>query len=292
MKGIILTAGAGTRLLPLTKTLNKQLLPVYDKPVIYFPLATLMLADISDILIITSPQHLHEFKALLGDGSQWGISLSYAIQAQAKGIAEAFLIAEEFIADDDTCLILGDNIFHGNDLQNQLLTAKRDFEHCYLFSHFVEQPSAFGIIEFDESLNAISIEEKPTQPKSNTAVTGLYFYDNSVIDMAKSLQPSARGELEITDINKCYLNKKQLKIMPLDEEIRWFDIGTPQSLLAAGNYVEMTEQQQGKKIACLEEIAWNMSYINDEQLLNLAQQAETKDQGKYLASLLPSTSAS
>ncbi|MCK9224355.1 MAG: glucose-1-phosphate thymidylyltransferase RfbA [Candidatus Muirbacterium halophilum] len=288
MKGIILAGGAGTRLHPITKSVSKQMLPVYDKPMIYYPLSVLMLSGISDILIITTPEDNNDFKKLLKDGSQWGINISYAIQPEPKGLAQAFTIGEDFIGNDDVCLILGDNIFFGYGFSKILTNCVSHIEKnggAYVFGYMVKDPERYGVAEFDENMNVLSIEEKPKNPKSNYAVAGLYFYDNSVIDVAKNLKPSKRGELEITDVNKVYLAKKNLKIENLGRGFAWLDTGTFESLLDAGNYVKTIEARQGFKIACLEEIAYFKKFISKEKLLELAE-TYNNDYKEYLKRII------
>lgn len=285
MKGIVLAGGSGTRLHPITKSVSKQLLPVYDKPMIYYPLSVLMLAGIKEIMVITTPQDAPVFENLLGDGSQWGISLEYTIQPKPKGIAQAFLIGEEFIGDDSVCLILGDNIFYGQGFTDMLKQVAGNQQGATVFGYQVKDPERFGVVEFDKKRRVLSIEEKPEQPKSNYAVTGLYFYDNEVVDIAKSLQPSERGELEITDINKAYLNNKKLKVKLLGRGFAWLDTGTPESLLEASQFVEIIERRQDLKIACLEEIAFNKGWISEEVLLEQASQYSNA-YGEYLVRLI------
>lgn len=285
MKGIILAGGSGTRLYPVTLPVSKQLLPVYDKPMIYYPLSVLMLANIRDILIITTPQDSNSFKKLLGDGSQFGISLSYTVQENPNGLAEAFIIGEDFINDDSVCLILGDNIFYGQGLVSKLQAAAQRTDKATVFGYYVKNPERYGVAEFDKDMNVISLEEKPKHPKSNYAVTGLYFYDNDVIDIAKNITPSARGELEITDVNKTYLARNKLKLEVLGRGYAWLDTGTYESLLEAGTFVEVIERRQGLKIACLEEIAYGMGFINLEQLLKQAETFKNSQYGQYLLEL-------
>ncbi len=286
MKGIILAGGSGTRLHPVTKVVSKQLLPVYDKPMIYYPLSTLMLAGISDILIISTPQDLPLFQQLLGDGSTWGISLSYAEQPKPEGLAQAFIIGEKFIGNDNVCLILGDNLYYGHTLSKLLQNAATIKEGAIVFGYTVRDPQRYGVVSFDGEGNVNDILEKPQNPPSNVAVTGLYFYDNQVIDIAKQLKPSPRGELEITDVNRVYLDRKQLKIEVLGRGMAWLDTGTHESLLQAGHFIQMIEERQTVKIACPEEIAWRMGYINNQQLEQLAQPLSNSQYGTYLLSLL------
>ncbi|MBT4791738.1 MAG: glucose-1-phosphate thymidylyltransferase RfbA [Halobacteriovoraceae bacterium] len=286
MKGIILAGGSGTRLYPATRSISKQLLPIYDKPMIYYPLSTLMLADITEILIITTPHEQALFKALLGDGSSFGISLTYEVQASPDGLAQAFLIGEEFIGDDSVCLILGDNIFHGHGLGDQLEEAGNRKEGATVFGYYVKDPERYGVAEIDSDENVISIEEKPVNPKSNYAVTGLYFYDNQVVEIAKNIKPSARGELEITSVNQEYLKRKQLKLDVFGRGFSWLDTGTHQSLLEASNYIATIENRQGLKVACLEEIAYQKGYISKEQVMELAKPLLKNDYGQYLQDLI------
>jgi glucose-1-phosphate thymidylyltransferase len=286
MKGIILAGGSGTRLYPLTLSISKQLLPVYDKPTIYYPLSNLMMAGIRDILIISTPRDLPLIQALLGDGSQVGIRLSYAEQAQPNGIAQAFIIGEKFIGNDPVCLILGDNIFYGHELSNLLQKSAQLKTGACVFGYHVQDPERYGVVEFDASGKAISLEEKPKQPRSNWAVTGLYFYDHHVVNAAKSLTPSKRGELEITDLNLWYLNRGQLRVELLGRGFAWLDTGTIDSLLQSAQFVQTLEQRQGLKIACIEEIAYNCGFISRDQLLEMASKLEKSGYGQYLKQVL------
>ena len=286
MKGIILAGGSGTRLYPITKGVSKQLLPVYDKPMVYYPLSVLMLAKITDILIITAPEDTDSFKRLLGDGSQFGIKLSYAVQPDPGGLAQAFLIGEGFIGSDSVCLVLGDNIFWGQGFTPLLQKALARNEGATVFAYQVKDPNRFGVVAFDENQKATSIEEKPPQPKSDYAVTGLYFYDNSVVSYAKNLKPSNRGELEITDINKMYLQNNNLSVEILGRGFAWFDTGTHQSLLEAGMFVETIEKRQGFQIACLEEIALQNGWLTVEQVRQIGEQLAKNEYGKYLLKLI------
>lgn len=286
MKGIILAGGSGTRLYPLTRAASKQLMPVYDKPMIYYPLSTLMLAGIRDILIISTPQDLHRFQELLQDGSEFGIKLSYAEQPSPDGLAQAFIIGEEFISDDSVALILGDNIYHGSGLSNMLQKAASKESGATVFGYHVKDPERFGVVEFDQDMKAISIEEKPEQPRSNYAVTGLYFYDNDVVEIAKSIKPSPRGELEITDVNKAYLDRGDLSVELMGRGFAWLDTGTHESLLEASQYIETVQRMQNVQVANLEEIAYRMGYISCEDVLTLAQPLKKNEYGQYLLRLI------
>jgi len=285
MKGIILAGGSGTRLWPITRGISKQLMPIYDKPMIYYPLSTLMMADIRDVLLISTPQHQRQFQDLLGDGSQLGMNISYAIQEKPEGLAQAFLIGEDFIGDDSVALVLGDNIFHGAGL-GKSLRAHSSIEGGLIFATHVSQPQAYGVVEFDESMRAISIEEKPSKPKSNFAVPGLYFYDSSVVEVAHSIKPGARGELEITAVNEHYLNAGSLIVQVLDRGVAWLDTGTFASMMQASEYVRVIEERQGLKIGCIEEIAWRAGWIDKSQLSVLAEPLRKSGYGTYLDRLM------
>jgi glucose-1-phosphate thymidylyltransferase len=284
-KGIILAGGTGSRLHPLTLSISKQLLPVYDKPMIYYPLSTLMLAGIRDILLICTPRDLPAFQSLLGDGQHWGLSVSYAEQPSPDGLAQAFVIGEAFIGDSPVCLILGDNIFYAQGISDKLQLASAQTSGAMVFGYSVSNPQDYGVVEFDKAGEVVSLEEKPQQPKSRYAVTGLYFYDNQVVEIAKGLQPSPRGELEITDINKAYLSKGQLQVELFSRGTAWLDTGQQQSLLDAANFVRIVEERQGQKIACPEEIAYRLGYIDGDQLISLAQPLLKSGYGEYLLSL-------
>jgi len=286
MKGIILAGGSGTRLHPITQSVSKQLLPVYDKPMIYYPLSTLMLAGINEILVITTPQDAIQFKNLLKDGSQWGINLQYAVQPSPDGLAQAFIIAENFIGNDTVCLVLGDNIFFGHGLANSLQKSSQLKDGAIVFGYYVKDPQRYGVVEFNTNGEVLSIEEKPEKPKSHYAVTGLYFYDNNVVDIAKHIKPSARGELEITDVNKKYLESGKLNVELMGRGYAWLDTGTHQSLVDATLFIKTIEDRQGLKIGCVEEVAYRMKYISASDLENLAQPMLKNNYGQYLMQII------
>ena len=286
MKGIILAGGKGTRLYPMTKVVSKQLLPIYDKPMIYYPLSVLMLAGIREVLIISTPEDLPNYRALLGDGQRLGMRFEYKIQEQPRGLAEAFILGEEFIGGDSVCLILGDNIFYGQALSDYLRRGAAIEKGGMIFGVQVKNPRSFGVVEFDENKRVVSIEEKPQNPKSNFAVPGLYFYDNSVVEVAKTIQPSARGELEITTVNNVYLQRGQLLVSPMGRGMAWLDTGTPEGMLQASQFVATVQNRQGFYISCIEEIAWRRGWINDQQLLTIGTELKMTDYGQYLISLV------
>lgn len=285
MKGIILAGGRGTRLYPMTQVISKQLLPIYDKPMIYYPLSTLLLAGIREILVISTPIDLPMYEELLGDGSNFGISLTYKVQPEPKGLAQAFILGEEFIGDDDVCLILGDNIFYGKDFTRLLRGTKDRLDGATIFGYTVKDPTSFGVVEFDENNKVISIEEKPQKPKSNYAVPGLYFYDNNVIEIAKQIQPSARGELEITAVNNTYLKQGKLNVTLMPRGMAWLDTGTPAGMINASEFVQTVQNMQGLYVSCLEEIAWRRGFITKEQLRKRGEELKMTDYGQYLLSL-------
>lgn len=286
MRGIVLAGGSGTRLHPVTQAVSKQLLPVYDKPMIYYPLSSLMLAGIRDVLIISTPQDTPRFQQLLKDGSQWGLNISYAVQPSPDGLAQAFIIGAEFIGADECALVLGDNVFHGNDLGSNLQQAGKQKRGATVFAYPVNDPERYGVVEFDAQWRALSLEEKPKDPKSHYAVTGLYFYDNRVVDVAKNIKPSERGELEITDVNKQYLQWGELSVQVFGRGLAWLDMGTHESLLQASMFIETIENRQGLKVACLEEIAFRMGYIDEEQLAQAADLYGKSSYGRYLQTIL------
>ncbi len=287
MKGIILAGGMGTRLYPMTKVVSKQLLPIYDKPMIYYPLSALLLADIRDILLISTPQDIDKYKELLGDGSKIGVRIDYKVQPEPKGLAQAFILAEDFIGEDNVCLVLGDNIFYGQSFSNLLNRAKAFCEEgAAIFGYPVKDPRSFGVVEFDQNYKAISIEEKPENPKSNFAVPGLYFYNNEVIKIAKSIKPSARGELEITAVNNVYLERNQLSVIQMGRGMAWLDTGTPSGMIKASQFVQSVQEMQGFYVSCIEEIAWRRGFINNEQLRTLGEELKATEYGRYLLSFI------
>lgn len=286
MKGILLAGGKGTRLYPMTQVVSKQLLPIYDKPLIYYPLSVLMLAGIRDVLIISTPEDIPMYEKLLGDGSSLGLKFSYKVQEQPRGLADAFILGEDFIGDDSVCLILGDNVFYGQDLTKVLNKATASKEGAVIFGYPVKDASSFGVVEFDEDMKVVSIEEKPKKPKSNYAVPGLYFYDNRVVQIAKNVKPSDRGEIEITSVNNVYLENKDLNVVLLGRGMAWLDTGTPEGMLKAAEYVEAIQSRQGFYISCLEEIAWRRGFIDDKQLKEVGEELKMTEYGQYILSLL------
>ena len=288
MKGIILAGGKGTRLYPITKAVSKQLLPIFDKPLIYYPLSILILAFIKEILIISTPDAIDDYKTLFGDGSRIGLKIEYAIQEKARGLADAFIIGEKFIGNDSVCLILGDNVFYGQHMTTILNNATKHTEGATIFGYPVKDATQFGVVEFDENGKVLSLEEKPAKPKSNYAIPGLYFYDNDVVEIAKNVKPSARGEIEITAINNEYLNRGKLYVSLMGRGMAWLDTGTPEGMLQASNFVQTMQERQGFYISCIEEIAWRRGFIDDDQLLKLGHELEMTDYGKYLISLVGS----
>ena len=286
MKGIILAGGSGTRLYPITRVVSKQLLPIYDKPMVYYPLSILMLAGIRDIVVISTPDDLPKFESLLKDGSQWGVNFSYVVQPKPEGIAQAFIVAKDHIMGQNVCLILGDNIFYGHGLPEQINAAADRKKGASVFGYWVKNPQRYGVVTFDGSGKAIDIEEKPVKPKSHWAVTGLYFYDKQVVDVAEQLKPSPRGELEITDLNMVYLRREQLFVEKIGRGVAWLDTGTHESMMRASGFIEVIEQRQGLKVACIEEIAYRMGYINTEQVLRLAHPLEKNNYGQYLIDII------
>ena len=286
MKGIVLAGGKGTRLYPMTKAVSKQLLPIYDKPLVYYPISVLMLAGIKDILIISTPEDIDSYMKLLGDGSRIGVSFNYKVQDKPRGLADAFILGEEFIGDDRVCIVLGDNVFYGQDLTKILKDAMKKETGATVFGYPVKDARAFGVVEFDDENNVLSIEEKPKEPKSNYAVPGLYFYDNDVIEIAKTVKPSARGEIEITSVNNAYLEAGKLKVSLMKRGMAWLDTGTPDGMLKAAEFVEAVQSRQGFYIACLEEIAWRRGFIDDNKLMELGKELKMTEYGKYLLSLV------
>lgn len=289
MKGIILAGGKGTRLYPMTKVISKQLLPIYDKPMIYYPLSILMLASIRDVLIISTPEDTPLYKTLLGDGTSIGMRISYAVQESPRGLADAFILGETFIGDDSVCLILGDNVFYGQDMTLMLQNACKNLTGATIFGYPVKDPSSFGVVEFDKDFKVVGIEEKPAKPKSNYAVPGLYFYDNRVVEIAKNIKPSARGELEITAVNNAYLEMGELNVILLKRGFAWLDTGTPEGMLKAAEFVEAVQDRQGFYVSCIEEIAWRRGFISSEQLKDIGESLKMTDYGKYLLSLINET---